>query len=65
MSSAFEKAMVDMRSGKDPAEALDEAVEAIEHNIARNNGYGYKTGKGGERGSDTASRPARMKGGSL
>ena len=41
MSSAFEKAMVDMRSGKDPAEALDEAVEAMEHNIARNKGYGY------------------------
>ena len=41
MSSAFEKAMVDMRSGKDPAEALDQAVEAIEHNIARNNGYGF------------------------
>lgn len=41
MSSAFEKALVDMRSGKDPAEALDQAVEAIEHNIARNNGYGF------------------------
>jgi multiple sugar transport system substrate-binding protein len=41
MSSAFEKALVDMRSGKDPAEALDEAVEAVEHNITRNNGYGF------------------------
>lgn len=44
ISSAFEKAMVDMRSGKEPAEALDEAVEAIEHNIARNNGYGFDQG---------------------
>jgi multiple sugar transport system substrate-binding protein len=42
MSSAFEKALADIRSGKDAAEALDEAVEAIEHNIARNNGYGYR-----------------------
>ncbi|HEX8602411.1 MAG TPA: extracellular solute-binding protein [Pseudoduganella sp.] len=41
MSSAFEKALADIRSGKDAAEALDEAVEAIEHNIARNNGYGF------------------------
>ncbi|NVM79654.1 multiple sugar transport system substrate-binding protein [Duganella sp. SG902] len=41
MSAAFEKAMVDMRSGKDPAEALDEAVEATERNITRNNGYGF------------------------
>lgn len=41
MSSAFGKAMVDMRSGKDAAEALDEAVEAIDHDIGRNNGYGF------------------------
>jgi multiple sugar transport system substrate-binding protein len=41
LSSSFEKAMADIRSGKDPAEALDEAVEAIEHNISRNNGYGF------------------------
>lgn len=41
ISSAFEKAMADLRGGKEPAEALDEAVEAIEHNIARNNGYGF------------------------
>ncbi|QBE65875.1 sugar ABC transporter substrate-binding protein [Pseudoduganella lutea] len=49
MSSAFEKALADIRSGKDAAEALDEAVEAIEHNIARNNGYGFgaQGGKGG------------------
>lgn len=45
MSSAFEKAMADIRSGKDAADALDEAVEAIEHNISRNNGYGFDTGK--------------------
>lgn len=47
MSSAFEKAMVDMRSGKDAAEALDEAVEAIEHNISSNNGYGFAARKAG------------------
>jgi len=41
LSSAFEKAMADIRSGKDAAEAFDEAVEAMEHNISRNNGYGY------------------------
>ena len=51
LSSAFEKAMADIRSGKDAAEALDQAVEAVEHNISRNNGYGYslaarKTGGG-------------------
>jgi len=43
ISSAFEKTFSDLRSGKDPAEALDEAVEAIEHNIARNNGYGFSS----------------------
>ncbi|TWI69256.1 carbohydrate ABC transporter substrate-binding protein, CUT1 family (TC 3.A.1.1.-) [Pseudoduganella lurida] len=41
ISSAFEKAMADIRSGRDAAEAYDEAVEAIEHNIARNGGYGF------------------------
>ena len=41
ISSVFEKTLSDLRGGKDPAEALDEAVEAIEHNIARNNGYGF------------------------
>ncbi|MBW8898991.1 MAG: extracellular solute-binding protein [Massilia sp.] len=41
ISSAFAKAMVDMRSGKDATEALDEAVEVIEHDIARNSGYGF------------------------
>jgi len=47
LSSAFEKAMADIRSGKDAAEALDEAVDAIEHNIARNNGYGFTARKPG------------------
>jgi multiple sugar transport system substrate-binding protein len=41
LSSAFEKAMADIRSGRDAAESLDEAVDAMEHNIARNNGYGF------------------------
>lgn len=41
LSAAFEKALADIRSGKDAAEALDEAVEAVEHDIARNNGYGF------------------------
>jgi multiple sugar transport system substrate-binding protein len=45
LSSAFEKAMADIRSGKDAAEALDEAVEAMEHNISRNNGYGFSVRK--------------------
>jgi multiple sugar transport system substrate-binding protein len=41
ISAAFEKAMADLRAGKDAAEAMDEAVETIEHDIARNDGYGY------------------------
>lgn len=41
ISSAFDKAMADLRGGKEPAEAMDEAVEAIEHNIVRNHGYGF------------------------
>lgn len=45
ISSAFDKAMADLRAGKDPAEAMDEAVEAIDHNIARNSGYGFATHK--------------------
>lgn len=39
ISAAFEKALADVRSGEDAAEAFDEAVESIEQNIARNNGY--------------------------
>jgi multiple sugar transport system substrate-binding protein len=45
ISSAFDKAMADLRAGQEPAEALDEAVEAIEHDIARNNGYGFASPK--------------------
>lgn len=41
ISAAFEKAMADLRFGKDSAEAMDEAVEAIEHDIARNDGYRF------------------------
>ena len=41
MSAAFEKAMADLRAGKDAAEAMDEAVEAIEYDIVRNDGYGF------------------------
>lgn len=47
LSATFEKAMADIRSGKDAAEALDEAVEAMDHNIAHNNGYGFVAGKVG------------------
>jgi multiple sugar transport system substrate-binding protein len=47
LSSVFEKAMADIRSGKDAAEAFDEAVEAIEQNIGRNNCYGFATNKAG------------------
>lgn len=43
ISAVFEKTLSDLRAGKEPAEALDEAVEAIEHNIARNNGYGFSS----------------------
>ncbi|SFU27695.1 extracellular solute-binding protein [Pseudoduganella namucuonensis] len=45
ISSAFAKAMADLRGGKEPAEAMDEAVEAIERNIARNHGYGFAPSK--------------------
>jgi len=48
MSSSFEKAMADIRSGKDAVEALDEAVEAIDNNIARNNGYGFTVREAGD-----------------
>jgi multiple sugar transport system substrate-binding protein len=41
ISAAFEKAMADLRGGKEPAEAMDEATEAIEYDFARNNGYGF------------------------
>lgn len=45
ISAAFEKAMGDLRAGKDAAEAMDEAVETIEHDIARNDGYGFNRHK--------------------
>jgi len=45
ISSAFDNAMSDLRGGKDPAEALDAAVDVIEGNIARNNGYGFSSRK--------------------
>lgn len=41
ISAAFEKAMADVRAGEDGAEAMDEAVETIERDISRNNGYGF------------------------
>jgi multiple sugar transport system substrate-binding protein len=47
ISAVFEKTMADLRSGKEPAEALDEAVEAIEQNIARNGGYGFSKSSAG------------------
>ncbi|GAB3469199.1 extracellular solute-binding protein [Massilia terrae] len=43
ISSIFEKTMLDLRAGKAPADAMDEAVEAIEYNIARNSGYGFSS----------------------
>jgi multiple sugar transport system substrate-binding protein len=45
ISAAFEKAMADVRAGEDSAEATDEAVETIEYDISRNNGYGFKQPK--------------------
>ena len=45
ISSAFDKAMSDLRGGRDAADALDEAVDTIERNIARNNGYGFSPRK--------------------
>lgn len=47
ISSAFDKAMADLRGGRDAAEALDDAVETIDRNIARNNGYGFSAVKSG------------------
>ncbi len=40
ISSAFEKAMLDIRFGKRVSEALDDAVDSIEYDIIRNDGYG-------------------------
>lgn len=41
ISSAFERAARDIRDGRDVQEALDEAVDAIERDIADNRGYGF------------------------
>ncbi|MEM7677345.1 MAG: extracellular solute-binding protein, partial [Myxococcota bacterium] len=40
ISSAFEKAMLDIRDGQAVREALDAAVDSIEYDIERNGGYG-------------------------
>jgi len=42
ISSSFEKATNDILDGRDPQDALDDAVSAIERNIEDNNGYGFK-----------------------
>lgn len=41
ISSAFEKALQDMRDGGDVTEALDRAADAIRTNLERNNHYGH------------------------
>ncbi|QTF91978.1 extracellular solute-binding protein [Halomonas sp. BM-2019] len=41
ISSAFERATRDIRDGRDVLTALDEAVDAIERDIADNRGYGF------------------------
>ncbi|WP_198942605.1 extracellular solute-binding protein [Methyloprofundus sedimenti] len=45
ISSSFEKAMLDIRNGKDELDAIDAAVDDIEYNILRNRGYGFTTGE--------------------
>ncbi|WED24629.1 extracellular solute-binding protein [Vibrio sp. JC009] len=42
ISSAYSKAMQDVLDGKDPADALDVAVDSIESAIEKNNGYGFE-----------------------
>lgn len=44
ISSAFSKAMLDIRDGADVQEALDGAVDDIEYDIVRNRGYGFPLG---------------------
>ena len=46
IASSFEKAMLDVRNGKDPLHALDAAVDGIEYDILRNRGYGFGTERG-------------------
>lgn len=41
ISAAFEKAMLDIKFGRDIQQALDVAVDAIEYDIHRNKGYGF------------------------
>jgi len=41
ISSAFERALKEVREGEDPADALDRAVEAIQTDFKRNHGYGF------------------------
>jgi multiple sugar transport system substrate-binding protein len=41
ISSAFEKAMLDIRYGKNVDDALDAAADAIDDDIRRNRGYGF------------------------
>jgi len=42
ITSSFEKATNDILDGRDPQDALDDAVSTIERNIEDNNGYGFK-----------------------
>ncbi len=42
ISSSFEKATNDILDGREPQDALDDAVSTIERNIEDNNGYGFK-----------------------
>lgn len=41
ISAAFEKAMLDIKFGRDAQQALDVAVDSIEYDIHRNRGYGF------------------------
>lgn len=41
VSAAFERAVLAVRAGVAPEDALDDAVDAIEYDIARNRGYGF------------------------
>ncbi|MEM6929719.1 MAG: extracellular solute-binding protein, partial [Myxococcota bacterium] len=40
LSASFERALLAIRAGTDAKDALDDAVDAIEYDIARNRGYG-------------------------
>ena len=43
ISSAFEKAFLDIRYGRNVQDALDTAADAIEYDIDRNRGYGFRS----------------------